>query len=309
MNERSRDSNAFKGMSPASSNPLVSVIVPSYNQGQFIEETILSVLHQQYRPLEVIIVDGGSTDNTLEVLHKYDGHGEVHWISEPDRGQADAVNKGFVRAHGEIIGWLNSDDVYYGKDAISYMVGEFAEHPDADVIYGEAILITRDNTLLRVFLRPPYNRAREERRNMILQPAVFLRKSVTAAHRLDTNYIGLDYEYWLRLGANGCKFLHVRKVVAADRQYPERQSRAKKKQIDEQNIELKKRMGIQPPQGKAIYLLDWLAQAVCRLQGAWVVLSIIANKDHSQQLAFPARIDSPWKLLFRQIFHSSVHDL
>ncbi len=309
MTESPKARNATQESRRTASTPLVSVIVPSFNQGQFIEHTILSVLQQTYRPLELIIIDGASTDNTLEILHKYDGVSEVQWVSEPDRGHGDAVNKGFARCCGELVGWLNSDDVYFSKDAISYMVQKFAVTPDADVIYGEEMLIARDNTFIRLFLVPPYNRARQERRDLVLQPAAFMRRHVIEAEKLDLNYIGLDYEYWLRLGAKGYRLLHVWKLMAGDRQYAERQSRTKKQQIDRQNIELKKRMGINVSQGRLAYWSDRWAQALCRLRGIFVILSLIANRKLPEQLAFPGKIDSPVKLLYRQTFRSVVQDL
>ena len=95
--------------------PLVSIITPSYNQGRFIRQTIESVLNQKYPNIEYIIVDGGSSDNTLEIIKEYEG--KIKWISEKDNGQSDAINKGFSMANGEIIAWLNSDDIYL-EDAI-----------------------------------------------------------------------------------------------------------------------------------------------------------------------------------------------
>ena len=105
--------------------PLVSVVTPSYNQGRYIEETIQSVLSQDYANLEYLVLDGGSSDATLEILQRYEGR--LRWISESDRGQADAINKGFRLARGEILGWLNSDDVYL-PGTIQKVVQYFQTH-------------------------------------------------------------------------------------------------------------------------------------------------------------------------------------
>jgi glycosyltransferase involved in cell wall biosynthesis len=109
--------------------PKISIVTPSFNQGRFIEKTILSVIEQDYPNLEYIIIDGGSTDESVEVIKKYDQH-LAYWVSEPDRGQSHAINKGFERATGEIFGWLNSDD-WYHPGALKAVAEAFAANPEA----------------------------------------------------------------------------------------------------------------------------------------------------------------------------------
>jgi glycosyltransferase involved in cell wall biosynthesis len=117
--------------------PKVTIVTPSFNQGQYLEETIRSVLMQNYSNLEYIIIDGGSTDNSVEIIRKYEPW-LAFWISEPDGGQASAINKGFSRSTGEYLGWINSDDILY-SDAIKRVMGAFDAHPNIDLVYGDVL--------------------------------------------------------------------------------------------------------------------------------------------------------------------------
>src|SRR5512142_3420630 len=126
-------------MNPLSTNPRVSIITPSYNQAQFLEASIQSVLQQDYPNIEYIVADGGSKDNSVEIIKKYQDH-LAWWVSEKDKGHADALNKGFSHATGEILAWLNSDDVYY-PDAVAEAVAVLQQHPEVGMVYGDADLI------------------------------------------------------------------------------------------------------------------------------------------------------------------------
>lgn len=126
--------------------PLVTIVTPSFNQGRFIRETIESVLSQDYPRLEYLVIDGGSTDDTLDTLRSY---GErIEWVSEPDRGQSHAINKGFRRARGEILAWLNSDDAYL-PGAVSASVTFLQQHPEIDLVYGDVQLIDENGHVLQ----------------------------------------------------------------------------------------------------------------------------------------------------------------
>ena len=202
--------------------PLVSIVTPSYNQGRFIEETILSVQNQDYPHIEHIIVDGASRDNTVAVLKEYEGTYNMRWISEPDEGHPDGVNKGFRMAKGAIIGWLNSDDVYADRGTVRAVVEAFQKHPGVDVVYGDAIFIGEDNTILRVQCAPGFSYRRLLQWCFLEQPAVFFRRRVIEAHQLDVRVkVALDYEYWLRIGKE-YRFCHLPRVLAADRNHSQR---------------------------------------------------------------------------------------
>ena len=199
--------------------PKVSVITPSYNQGRFIERTIQSVLSQQFSgSLEYLVMDGGSRDETVPILRRYGDC--IQWVSEKDNGQGDAVNKGIQRSHGEILGWMNSDDIYY-PGAIEAACDFFAAHPEIDVIYGNANHIDEHDQVLEPYPTEDWDFERFKERCYICQPAIFLRRSIVErVGPLDPRlYFCMDYEYWIRLALAGARFSRVDRLVAGSRMY------------------------------------------------------------------------------------------
>jgi len=187
------------------------------NQGAFIEETIQSVLGQDYPSIEHIVVDGGSTDETLEILGRYP---EVRWISEADQGQADAVNKGFTLASGEIFGWLNSDDLYL-PGAISAAVSIMQE-TGAGLVHGGWRQIDESGNVMRELAAVPFDlRQQLDYANLVAQPgALFTRRAFEAVGGLDVTFrYALDYELFLRIGSR-FEVRHVDRVLAAYRYHP-----------------------------------------------------------------------------------------
>ena len=180
--------------------PLVSIITPSYNQARFLEETIRSVLFQDYPNLEYIIVDGGSTDGSLEIIRRYADR-LAWWVSEPDRGQTDAINKGFAKARGEIFAWLNSDDTYLPQ-AISQAVDSFEDHPKTGMVYGDAHLIDEISRIIGEFPARQTDLKRLRRGYVhIPQQASFFRAGLwKQVGPLDPSfYFAMDYDLWVRL--------------------------------------------------------------------------------------------------------------
>jgi len=214
--------------------PLVSIITPSFNQAQFLEETIRSVLDQDYPCIEYILIDGGSADGSPEVIQRYAGR-LARWVSEPDRGQTDAINKGFAWANGEILAWLNSDDTYL-RGAVGEAVDYLVTHPEAGMVYGDANLIDKDGQVIGRFpaKQTDYRRLRRGYVH-IPQQASFFRASLwKRVGPLDpTFFFAMDYDLWIRLArlaplhytprlwANFRLHSGGKSVVADDRCWPE----------------------------------------------------------------------------------------
>jgi len=177
--------------------PLVSIVTPSLNMGSFIEETICSTLDQDYPHIQYMVVDGGSTDGTIEILERYGGR--LKYISEPDRGQAHAVNKGFQMTQGSIFTFLNADDTLL-PGAVTAAVEAFASNAEVGVIYGNAWHMSGDSARIGPYPVEKYDPERFARRCFICQPAAFIRREAFAdVGMLDTHlHYALDYDLWIR---------------------------------------------------------------------------------------------------------------
>lgn len=199
--------------------PLVSIITPSFNQAAFLEATLRSVLQQDYPNLEYLVVDGASEDGSLEIIHKYSSK-LAWWVSEKDCGQAEAINKGLRRARGEIIAWLNSDDLY-ARGAILKAVRAFKEAGDCGVVFSNVFSINAQGELFNVMRYADWGLKDLMAFNIIGQPGVFMRRALLEkVGYLEPNYhYLLDHQLWLRMAA-AAPIRYVDNYFAAARFHP-----------------------------------------------------------------------------------------
>jgi glycosyltransferase involved in cell wall biosynthesis len=196
--------------------PLVTIITPSYNQADFLEETIQSVLTQDYPNLEYFIIDGGSTDGSVDIIKKYSGQ-LAGWLSEKDSGQAEAINKGFSLATGSIVAWINSDD-YYLPGAIASAVTALERSPELGMVFGDVVSVDAAGQPFNVMTYGPWGLDELMQFNIIGQPGVFLRRAtLERAGYLDLSYhYMLDHHLWLRV-AQHAPICYIPQLWAAAR--------------------------------------------------------------------------------------------
>jgi glycosyltransferase involved in cell wall biosynthesis len=178
--------------------PLVTVVTPCLNAARFVEQTIRSVLDQDYPRLEYLVMDGGSTDGTIDILRRYEH--SLYWQSTPDRGTADAINRGFALGKGEILAFLNADDLYH-PHAVSTAVRSLRDHPQAAGVYGDAWWIDEQGARIAPYPVRDFDRTLLERECFICQPASFFRRGAfESTGGLDPDFnLTFDYDFWLRL--------------------------------------------------------------------------------------------------------------
>jgi glycosyltransferase involved in cell wall biosynthesis len=291
---------------PAQHNgPLVTVITPSYNQGPFIRETIESVLAQDYQNLEYIVCDGGSTDQTVEVLNSYGDR--IRWVSEADGGQADAVNKGLAMARGELIGWLNSDDTYY-PGAVRRAVEFFRWHPDTVLVYGEAHYTDQAGNVTGRYPTEGWDRNRLGETCFICQPTAFMRKAaVQAIGGLDDRlHFCMDYDLWIRLGSVG-PVGYIEEFMGTSRLYPENKTLGQRRKVFQEILStVKKYYGYVPltwVQGQTDYLLGGTLERPAKqwtlrflLLGLFIMLRYNWNRPRYLARMIRVALSALWRL-------------
>jgi glycosyltransferase involved in cell wall biosynthesis len=269
--------------------PLVSIVTPSFNQGAFIERTIRSVKNQEYPRIEHVIMDGASTDGTLDVLRRYEATYPLRWYSEPDKGQSDAVNKALALISGEIVGWLNSDDVYVSRNVVSVVAEAFANNPGVGVVYGNVLEIDEHDRIQR--LRRNIPRASWRLLvafNFISQPAVFFRRSALASERLNTAlHFVMDYDLWLRLRQRE-EFCHLDRFLAGVRYHSGAKNLRRKADLIREASQVRR----QYSRGGAWETVD---RTVCKLLFRLYRLSAISRINELAREPWAVRLDLPSK--------------
>ena len=200
--------------------PRISIVTPSYNQGQFIEETIRSVLLQGYPNLEYIIIDGDSADNSVDIIHRY-APWLTAWVSEPDRGQAHAINKGFARCTGDLLGWINSDDVLLGN-ALAHIAVAYSNNPQSGFFGGDCLIIDKQGLIVKVLKGTQYAAWFGEHGFRVRNPVWFYtRWAYDRVGGLNNEYdYVMDTELFFRMSLEGFKFFYIPEILSAFRMHP-----------------------------------------------------------------------------------------
>lgn len=200
--------------------PKITVVTPSYNQAEYLEETIESVLNQNYPNLEYILLDGGSTDGSIDIIKKYEKH-FTYWRAEPDDGQAAAISEGFQRSTGDIMCWLNSDDLF-APGALAIVAEYLQKHPKAEFIVGEACIVNGNGEIEHYLSEPKWDTNWQLYvRNCIPQPSVFWRRSLyTKVDGVNSDYkFGMDYDLWFQF-LQHTKPCFIKKLLSFQRLHP-----------------------------------------------------------------------------------------
>jgi len=273
--------------------PLVSIISPSFNQGAFIEKTLLSVKNQNYENIEHIVVDGASTDATIEFLSRYSGTYNLRWISEGDTGMYDAINKGLKMARGEIVAYLNTDDLYFPW-TVSAIADTFSRHPRVDLVYGDMVsrdLNTGQDELL--FFPNRFNVRRLIRSGWLGQPTVFFRRRVLDSVGFfddDLKLLG-DYDYWIRVGQH-CNVAKRVEFLAVQTNHSSTKRQEQSDELAEEGRMLKAKYGA--PGGASNAFWNLFDSASARLAFTTRMLSLALRLLLHRVAGIEASDSSPW---------------
>jgi len=235
--------------------PRISIVVPSFNQGRFIGATLQSIAYQRYPNLELIVVDGGSKDNTLSVIKQYEAH-LAWWVSEPDSGQTAAINKGFMRSSGEIMAWINSDDLV-APGAFHQVADYFVKHPETQAVYGDRILINEDGLEIGRWILPHHSSRVLQWADFVPQETLYWTRNAwnLIGGRLDETFrFAMDWDFLLRLSAKQIALHHLPLFLGLFRIHDQQKTIGQMSSIGQQEIRLirHRELGFQPTRWQLI---------------------------------------------------------
>jgi len=280
---------------------LVSIITPAYNAEKYIDNTIKSVIFQDYPYIEHIVIDDGSEDGTINVLKQYEKKYDLHWFSKCNEGQTITVNEGFDLAKGEIVVWLNADDVLFNRQVIRDIVKQFSENPKTDVIYGHMAIIDEMNKFVKMqYAFPWFDNERLLRFHFAA--CVFYRKKIVQKYKLDTklNY-AMDYEQCFRMYKGGVRFQFINKILMGYRRHKDTKSMSNKYKVNLEVNKIRKKFGQKLTLSHYVsQYLDILFLLAFKVTGITEVIDLNL-RPQKYQLAFDYKKDSLIKLIIRQM--------
>lgn len=287
-------------MSHEDESLFVSIITPAYNADQFIETTLLSVMNQDYSEFEHVVIDDGSTDSTPDLLRSYENQYSLRWHSKRNEGQAITVNRAFKMAKGDVVIWLNADDVLFDRSTIRDVVNTFQEKR-VDVVYGHMAIIDEENSLLRIQYAP----SSITLSTLLLghfAPCICYRKEIALKYPLKPRFRNaLDYEQCMRIASDGNKFGLLDNPIIGWRKHG-----GAKSLLHSENLMKETKLVKSLYQKKESYLPFYksinlyLELFVRKILGLQDIFSLL-RRASSFHPAFPLRIDSVSRLLMRQI--------
>lgn len=281
--------------------PLVSIVTPAYNAGKFIEDTLRSVICQEYPKIEHIVLDDGSTDNTPHILKRYERAYNLKWLSKSNEGQAATLNKCVELAKGELVVVLNADDVLFDEKTIANIVQYFRLNHGADVAYGHMIVIDEERRLLKTQYTIPWF---SYERLLQYHYAYFIayRREVIRKHQFDHNLeFTMDYEQALRMAKAGVKFGCLNKILYGYRRHKKTKSLSRRKDQRVETKDVQRRYGRKFSfQNLAIRLFDLFVLLCLKIYGLKTITDLFSCPEKFR-LAFPIRFGSPLKMAVGQI--------
>jgi len=281
--------------------PLVSIITPAHNAEKFIAKTLKSVEGQDYQNLEHIVLDDGSTDNTSSILKQYQKNYNLRWFSKRNEGQTVTVNKGFDMAQGDLVIWLNADDVLFNKQVTTSIVRKFESDPSIGVVYGHTAILDENSRIIKIqFSIPWFNLGTLRRAHFA--PGIFYRRNVALKYKLDSTFnYAMDYEQTLKMCNDRIRFAFLNKILIGYRRHKATKSMSQRPFLNAETKRLRKKYG--EKFGVSYYFSKCLDDSYLlffKLCGIKTVVNLYMQPEASQ-LAFDVKFDSLPKLVLRQV--------